>query len=447
MADDGAGEGQLASPQARGDAQQQAGGEDAAAQAAAAQAAAFQQEQLHRQALIQQLLQQHQASGAPPPGHGQLPQQQASGAPPPPGYGWPPGVYAGGLAAGYDPLAAFVQQADLRFAEMRKQQLDQQQALQNFMQQAQQQQQALTALIARQSSGAAPASRARLSRSPAVPFQDNGAEPDHFDAEDARSQGALSQSSTAPAGSLADLVGDADPDAIYDPLLNALSPSWRAAILDSASQVPTAELPTVNTIVAAARALDLLRHLLYSMIDSGAVSLSPADQEALAQVEEAVQVAHAALTERLGHYQCLAAGMDAKSAEAMTAVARFKRRTAAGQAGAVGRLPCVDACLADLYEALARKHVEQTFHALHEHRARPAAPSAKASKPAPPADDDELETVRAELEKIRGQNKKLEFKLSQAGRDKTSRDKDAPPPPKKTDKSKSSGESDAGAGP
>ena len=60
-------------------------------------------------------------------------------------------------------------------------------------------------------------------------------------------------------------------------------------------------------------------------------------------------------------------------------------------------------------------------------------------------DDDELETARAELEKLRAQNKKLEFKLSQAGRDKTSRDKDAPPPPKRTNKSKSSGESDAGA--
>ena len=58
-------------------------------------------------------------------------------------------------------------------------------------------------------------------------------------------------------------------------------------------------------------------------------------------------------------------------------------------------------------------------------KARPAAPSAKASKPAPPADDDELETARAELEKVRAHNKKLEFKLSQAGRDKTPRDKDA----------------------
>ena len=62
--------------------------------------------------------------------------------------------------------------------------------------------------------------------------------------------------------------------------------------------------------------------------------------------------------------------------------------------------------------------MEQTFQALHEHRARPPAPSAKASKPAPPTDDDELETARAELEKLRAQNKKLEFKLSQAGRDK-----------------------------
>ena len=61
--------------------------------------------------------------------------------------------------------------------------------------------------------------------------------------------------------------------------------------------------------------------------------------------------------------------------------------------------------------------MEQTFQALHEHRARPAAPSAKASKPAPPADDDEHETVRAELEKVRAQNKKLELKLSQSGRD------------------------------
>jgi len=205
-------------------------------------------------------------------------------------------------------------------------------------------------------------------------------------------------------------------------------------------------LSTVNTILAAARALDQLQYLVYSLIDGGAVCLTTADQEELAQVEEAVQVANAALTERLGHYQCLAAGMDAKSADTLTAVARFKRRTAAGTAGAVGRLPCVDACLADLYEALARKHVEQTFQALHEHRARPAAPPAKASKPAPPDDDDEHETVRAELEKVRAQNKKLELKLSQAGRDKTPRDKDAPPPPKRTDKSKSSGESDAGAG-
>ena len=226
-----------------------------------------------------------------------------------------------------------------------------------------------------------------------------------------------------------------------------MSSAWCRALEDPASQVPEGELPTVNTLLAATRALDKLQYFAYSVIDGGAVHLTAADDEELAQVEEAVQVAQDALTERLGHYQCLAAGMDAKSANALTAVARFKRRTAAGTAGAVGRLPCVDACLADLYEALARKHVEQTFQALHEHRARPAAPSAKASKPAPPADDDELETMRAELEKFRAQNKKLEYKLSQAGRDKTSRDKDAPPPPKKTDKSKSSGESDAGAGP
>ncbi len=473
----------IASPLARGAAPQPARGDDAAAgQAAAAQQAASPQQLL--EAFAQQqaqldaydghlqharlLLQQQQALGAPPPGWppGALAQQQqALGAPPP---GWPPGALAqqqqalgapppgwppGALASspGFD-LASFAVQMQTRFDFVLQQQLAQQQAIEAFTQQQQRAMEALTRQQQHQAqqpqpdaaaraspSGAAPASRTRV-RSPAAPFSEAGAEP----ARDTDEEDARSHASTSYPNSLDEIVGDPDPTARYDPDCYAMSPSWRSALQSHESQVKPGEFSTVNALLASARALARCQDLLYSVLDHGGVRLPAADREALIQTEEAAQVAIDALTERLGHYQCLAAGMDAKSSAALTAVARFKRRAAGGRA--VGRLPCVDECLAELYEALAKKHVEKTFQALHEPRDSSPASSGKAAKAVPPPadDDDELESMRAEMEKLQARNKKLEWKLSQAGRDKAPRDKDAPPLPKKTDKSKSSGEPDAG---
>jgi hypothetical protein len=93
--------------------------------------------------------------------------------------------------------------------------------------------------------------------------------------------------------------------------------------------------------------------------------------------------------------------------------------------------------LAELFTDFQKKAMDKAVKALHD------PPQAKSGKPASATDNDDINSIRAQLEKSEACVKKLEASLSDSGRkphgtrDSKDSDPERPPAPKKTNKPKS----------
>ena len=151
-----------------------------------------------------------------------------------------------------------------------------------------------------------------------------------------------------------------------------------------------------------------------------------------------VDLARDTLIMRLNHYQLLSSGLDGKSAAALADAAAFKRRVASHGDGVLAGFPIACPHLAELFADYQKKAMDKAVKALHD------PPPAKSGKPAASPDDDDTDSLRAQLEKAETRAKTLHDRLVATGRkhhgpkDSKDSDTDRPPAPKKTDKPKSS---------
>jgi hypothetical protein len=148
-----------------------------------------------------------------------------------------------------------------------------------------------------------------------------------------------------------------------------------------------------------------------------------------------IAVARDTMTTRLNHYQLLASGLDVKSAAALAEAAAFKRRVARHGDGVLAGLPIACPHLAELVADFQKKALDKAVKACHD-------PPAKTGKPAALPDDDDIDSLRTQLEKSEAHAKKLADRLSDANR-KAQGPRDPKDPdsrsraPKKADKPKS----------
>jgi hypothetical protein len=113
---------------------------------------------------------------------------------------------------------------------------------------------------------------------------------------------------------------------------------------------------------------------------------------------------------RLNHYQLLSSGLDGKSAAALADAAAFKRRVASNGDGVLAGLPIACPHLAELFADYQKKTMDKAVKALHD------PPPAKSGKPAASPDDDDTDSLRAQLEKAEARAKQLHDRLAATGR-------------------------------
>jgi hypothetical protein len=263
--------------------------------------------------------------------------------------------------------------------------------------------------------------------------------------------GSVADSETASRASTDDLsssldalLGVASSDLAHDLRQSGLSPAWALAVKSTGSKFSGDDIVNLSTLLVVGRMLQDLSWLVYQMYDDPRAVTRDQIEHVLPQIA----VARDAMTTRLNHYQLLASGLDAKSAAALADAAAFKRRVARHGDGVLAGLTIACPHLAELFADFQKKQMDKAVKACHDH-------TVKSGKPAASPDDDDIDSLRAQLEKSEAHAKKLEARLSDANRKAPgSRDsKDTasgPRAPKKADKPKSpaplaSTESDASA--
>jgi hypothetical protein len=107
------------------------------------------------------------------------------------------------------------------------------------------------------------------------------------------------------------------------------------------------------------------------------------------------------------NYQLVASGLDAKSAAALAEASAFNRRVARHGDGVLAGLPIACTHLAELFADFQKKAMDKAVKACHD-------PPAKTGKPAALPDDDDINSLRAQLEKSEAHAKKLADRLSDA---------------------------------
>jgi len=205
--------------------------------------------------------------------------------------------------------------------------------------------------------------------------------------------------------SLAALLGVASADLTYDLRQNGLSPAWAIAVKSPGSKFSGDDIVNLSTLLIVGRVLHHLAWLVYKMSDDpSAVSRSEIEE-----ILPHLPVARDALTTRLNHYQLLASGLDAQSAAALAEAAAFKRRVAHDGEGVLAGLPIACNHLAEIFADFQKKKMEHAVKACH-------GPPAKAGKLAASSDEDDIDSLRAQLSQSEAQVKKLSDKLSDATR-------------------------------
>jgi hypothetical protein len=244
---------------------------------------------------------------------------------------------------------------------------------------------------------------------------------------------AVSRASTDDQSSSLDaLLGVASGDLAHDLKQSGLSPAWALVVKNTGSKISTDNIVNLSTLLIVGHMFQHLSYLVYDMCDNtGAV---PRDQ--LEAAIPHIEVARDALIERLNHYQLVASGLDAKSAAALAEAAAFKRRDARHGDGVLEGLPIACTHLAKIFADFQKKAMDKAVKACHD-------PPVKTGKPAALPDDDDIDSLRAQLEKSEAHAKKLADRLSDANRKaqgpRDPKDTDSRSRvPKKADKPKSS---------
>jgi hypothetical protein len=230
--------------------------------------------------------------------------------------------------------------------------------------------------------------------------------------------------------SLDTLLGVASEDLAHDLQQSGLSPAWVLAVKSTGSKLSGDDIVNLSTLLIVGRMLQHLGWLVYNMYDNP--SVVPRDK--IEDVFPHISVARDAVTKHLNHYQLLASGLDAKSAAALADAAAFKRRVARHGDGVLAGLPISCPHIAELFADFQKKKMDKAVKACHD-------PPAKSGKPAASPDDDDLDSLRAQLEKSEAHAKKLADRLSEAHRkapgSRDSKDTDSRTrAPKKADKPK-----------
>jgi hypothetical protein len=243
---------------------------------------------------------------------------------------------------------------------------------------------------------------------------------------------AVSRASTDdPSSSLDALLGVASADLAHDLKQSGLSPAWAAAVKNTGSKLSADDIVNLSTLLIVGRMFQHLSYLVYDMCDNNVAV--PRDQ--LESAIPHIDVARDALIARLNHYQLVASGLDAKSAAALAEAAAFKRRVARHGDGVLAGLPIACSYLAEIFADFQKKAMDKAVKACHD-------PPAKTGKPAALPDDDDIDSLRTQLEKSEAHAKKLADRLSEANR-KAQGPRDPKDPdsrsraPKKADKPKS----------
>jgi hypothetical protein len=229
------------------------------------------------------------------------------------------------------------------------------------------------------------------------------------------------------------ILGVASDDLAHDFRKRGLSPAWSNVVKSTGSKILGDDIVNLSTLLIVGRTLRHLAWLVYQIHDDP--SAVPRDQ--IEDVFPHITVVQDSLSTRLNQYQLLASGLDDKAASALADAAAFKRRVAQHGDGVLAGLPIACSHLTELVADYQKKTMDKDVKALHD-------PSPeKSGKPANLPGDDDIDSLRAQLEKSEARAKKLEVRLSESGRkshgtwDSKDSDPERPPDPKKTDNPKS----------
>jgi len=233
--------------------------------------------------------------------------------------------------------------------------------------------------------------------------------------------------------SLAVLLGVASGDLEHDLLKCCLFPAWALAVKSTGSKISGDYIVNLSTLLIVGHMLQHLAWLVYQMYDDP--SVVPHDQ--IEDVLPHITVSRDFLTMRLNHYQLLASDLDTKSASALADATAFKSRVDRHGDGVLAGLPIACPHLTELFADFQKKPMDKGVKALQD------PPQVKSGKPSASPDDDDIDSLRTQLEKSETSSKNLEARLSDANRkphgprDSKDSDPEQPQAPKKTDKPKS----------
>jgi hypothetical protein len=217
---------------------------------------------------------------------------------------------------------------------------------------------------------------------------------------------AVSRASTDDSSSSLDaLLGVASGDLAHDLRQSGLSSAWVLAVRNAGSKISGDDIVNLSTLLIVGRMLQDLSWLVYQMYDDPRAVTRDQIEPLLPQIA----VARDTMTTRLNHYQLLASGLDVKSAAALAEAAAFKRRVARHGDGVLAGLPIACPHLAELVADFQKKALDKAVKACHD-------PPAKTGKPAALPDDDDIDSLRTQLEKSEAHAKKLADRLSDANR-------------------------------
>jgi hypothetical protein len=226
-------------------------------------------------------------------------------------------------------------------------------------------------------------------------------------AADIDDRGSVAPPSVAPsmASWLSELLGQRDPLLHYREGRQHLSAEWSAAIESKGSTLQPSSYHELNTLLGVGRQNQELAAILADLLDGPDPDTHARAEEALARNAETERD----LLERLNWFQLRAGGHDAAAASAIVSAAAFAQRSESDMA-TVGGLPIACEHMRRLIEDFKKRNIAKALSDIHD------APSGKATKNAKPHDDDALQKLQDQLDKERARTKKLETRLSQAGR-------------------------------
>ena len=217
----------------------------------------------------------------------------------------------------------------------------------------------------------------------------------------------FSRASTDDAASSLDaLLEVASPDLEHDLNQCGFSSPWAIAVKIAGSKISADDIVNLSSFLIIGRTVQYLAWLVLHLRDDP----SAASRQQIDDVLEHLDLARNSLIMRLNHYQLLASGLDGKSAAALAAAAAFKRRVTSHGDGVLAGLPIACPHLAELFTDYQKKVMDKAVKALHD------PPPAKSAKPAASPDDDDTNSLRAQLEKAETRAKTLHDCLVNAGR-------------------------------